>query len=197
MQNIDENPLVRFMARRRTTFTWLVPIAMAIAAWFWGHPSWLVFGLGVVLLILGEMMRFWAAGTIYKDNVVATSGPYAFVRNPLYFGSLLMAFGYASMSGLGPVGLVACVGLFTIFHLAAIVSEESFLKAKFGAPYLEYLTHVPRLIPRPIPYRAPQNEPQCFSWKQVLYNREPVTAAITALSAVAFGVLQLIKLHHY
>lgn len=167
-----------------------------IAAWFFGryHPKQAA--VGVLLLLLGELVRFWAAGCIHKDNVIATTGPYAFVRNPLYFGSFLLALGYAAMAGLGWIGLVVIWGLFMAFHLAAIVTEEAYLKEAFGEPYLVYLRHVPRLWPRLLPYRAEGAEPVTFSWKQVVYNREPTTALVTLAAAVIFGIVQYWHLVH-
>jgi len=191
--SVADNSLVKFLARKRTTFTWLIPLCLAVATWFVGKTNWKFYAAGVVLLVLGEAVRFWAAGTISKDNTVATTGPYGFVRNPLYFGSLLLAVGYGLMCGLGWLGLVVCVVLFAVFHLAAIVCEENFLKGKFGDPYLAYLSHVPRILPRLLPYHGVGDEDGSFSWRQVVYNREPITAIVTTLTAVAFGVLQYLK----
>jgi hypothetical protein len=75
--------------------------------------------------------------------------------------------------------------------MAAILYEEEFLKEKFGAPYELYLTRVPRLIPMPRRKDSLQAKAQ-FSWDQVKFNREPTTAAITLITAVLFGVLQVI-----
>lgn len=146
-----------------------------------------------MLLILGEVVRFWAAGCIHKDNVVATSGPYAFVRNPLYFGSFLLSLGYGALSGLRFVGIIGVFALFLVFHLAAIFTEEPSLKAAFGEPYLEYMRHVPRLLPRLLPYQPVDKQESTFAWSQVVYNREPTTALITFATAVIFGLIQYTK----
>ena len=175
-----------FLVRRRTVFTWIVP-ALLLLAVFTLHPprdvaAW---AIGVLLVALGEAVRFWAAGYISKDAVIATGGPYAFVRNPLYFGSLLLSVGYGLVSGFGWVGVVLLVALYLVFHLAAIIYEEGFLKVKFGQPYLDYLGRVPRLIP----YRGRcTTGTGAFSWAQALKNREQVSA----LFALVFvGLLSL------
>ena len=144
-----------------------------------------------MLSLCGELIRVWAAGTIHKDDTIAEVGPYGLVRNPLYLGSLLIAVGVSVMSGIGPIAWVVILLLFLLFHIAAILYEEQFLRQKFGAPYEEYLSRVPRLIPIPLKLSKSAGS-TVFSWDQVKYNREPTTAAITLFTAVLYGVLQVI-----
>ena len=128
-----ENPESRkppFLVRRRTVFTWIIPVILLActlclhprhAGWdahFAGLCAYLV---GIALVVCGEIVRFWAAGYIAKDAEFATGGPYAHVRNPLYFGSLLLAVGYGLVSGLGLPAVLIMVALFLVFHLAAIL----------------------------------------------------------------------------
>jgi len=160
-----------------------VPILL-LAATLRLHPN--DFGLigystGVVFVIMREVVRFWAAGYIAKDSVIASGGPYAFVRNPLYFGSLLLSIGYGLVSGFGLLGIVVMVGFYLLFHLAAIYYEEGFLKAKFGQVYLDYFNRVPRLIPSVTPRTTGEGQ---YEWKQALYNREQ-TSALFAFILVA------------
>lgn len=182
-------PRPPFLVRRRTVFTWIVPLLLLVAVLLL-HPAkdWKVWGAGVVIVILGEIVRFWAAGYISKDAVVATGGPYAFVRNPLYFGSLLLSIGYGLVSGLGWIGVLVLVALYLLFHLAAILYEEQFLKAKFGQPYLDYLARVPRLLPSPWPRTRGTGG---FSWAQAVKNREP-TSALFALIFVLLLSLRFV-----
>ena len=195
-QSQSQNPPVPpagppFLVRRRTVFTWVVPILLLLAV-FTLHPAHNVraWAAGVALVVLGEVVRFWAAGYISKDAAIATGGPYAFVRNPLYFGSLLLSVGYGLVSGFGWAGVLILVALYLVFHLAAILYEEGFLKAKFGQPYLDYLGRVPRLIPSPWPRTTGAG---AFSWAQALKNREQVSA----LFALVFvGLLSLRFLIH-
>jgi protein-S-isoprenylcysteine O-methyltransferase Ste14 len=188
---MNVHPIHNFLVKKRTTFTWLIPVGLFAASWFWGHRNLTLFAVGICFSLIGEAVRIWAAGTIHKDNTIAEVGPYGFVRNPLYFGSFLIAVGVAIMSGVGPIAWAVIIALFLLFHLAAILYEERFLKEKFGAPYELYLTRVPRLFPVPR-RRQHTNETSRFSWDRVNYNREPTTAAITLLTIVLFGVLQLV-----
>jgi protein-S-isoprenylcysteine O-methyltransferase Ste14 len=179
-----------FLVRRRTVFTWLVPLLLLLVAWRANRHDggWAAYSAGLALVVLGEAVRFWAAGYIAKDSAIATGGPYAFVRNPLYFGSGLLAVGYGLISGLGWWGVGAMLALFLLFHLAAISYEESFLKARFGAPYLDYLRRVPRLLPSPWPRTAGRGH---YDWSQALRNREHLSA-LFALIFVALLSLRFL-----
>lgn len=170
-----------FLVRRRTVFTWLAPLCLLAASLIFDRRAggWAAFWGGVALVVLGEVVRFWAAGYIAKDTEIATSGPYAHVRNPLYFGSFLLAIGYGLVSGLGWWGVGAMVALFLLFHLSAISYEETFLKSRFGGPYKEYLRRVPRLLPSPWP--RTKGGSGHFEWAQAVRNREPISALFALL----------------
>lgn len=180
-----------FLVRRRTVFTWLAPLALLAASLIFNRRDggWAAFGAGVALVVLGEIVRFWAAGYIAKDTEIATGGPYAHVRNPLYFGSFLLAIGYGLVSGLGWWGVGAMVVLFLLFHLSAIAYEETFLKSRFGGPYKEYLRRVPRLLPSPWP--RTKGGSGHFEWAQAVRNREPISA-LFALIFVALLSLRFL-----
>ncbi len=182
----DPTPAMKppFLVRRRTVFTWLVPLLLLALSLTLrrNDGGWAAYAAGIALVVLGEIVRFWSAGYIAKDAEITTGGPYAYVRNPLYFGSLLLAVGYGLISGLGLWGVGLMVGLFLVFHLAAILYEESFLTAKFGAPYLDYVRRVPRLLPSPLPRTTGAGR---FEWAQALKNREQTSASF----ALAFVLL--------
>jgi len=173
-----------FLVRRRTVFTWLVPLLLIISVFLLHRQDggYISLGVGIGLVFLGEVVRFWAAGYIAKDAIVTTGGPYGHVRNPLYFGSLLLCIGYGLISGLGWRVVVVLLVLFLVFHLAAISYEEKFLTGKFGAPYTDYLARVPRLIPSPWPRTRGEGS---FAWSKAFENREH----ISALFAVVFVII--------
>lgn len=179
-----------FLVRRRTVFTWLIPLLLLALslAFHKNYGGWAAYGIGIGFVVLGEIVRFWSAGYIAKDAVIATGGPYAHVRNPLYFGSLLLAVGYGLVSGLGAWGVLFTVTLFLVFHLAAILYEEKFLTQKFGQPYLEYVQRVPRLLPSPWPRTTGTGS---FTWAQSLKNREQ-TSALFALIFVLLLSLRFV-----
>lgn len=108
---------------------------------------------GVAVVLLGQVIRFWAAGSIegYRSETVnanrlVTWGPFGVVRNPLYLGNGLIGLGWSLISG--PVAVPVFCGVFLVLYgLLIIPYEENFLKERFGEAYLEYVSRTPRLLP--------------------------------------------------
>jgi protein-S-isoprenylcysteine O-methyltransferase Ste14 len=152
----------------------------------WARPQPILYAVGLLLAAAGAAVRIWAAGTLHKSRQVTTSGPYAWVRHPLYLGSFLIAFGYMLMSGRWQAVAIG-VPLFLLFHGAAITIEEKMLLKLFGQEYADYARAVPRLLPR----RLPANGGPAmgtFSWERVLYNREPFNLIGVLILAALFGL---------
>ncbi len=132
----------------------LVPVILytAFSRPHWPLDSWTTFGLdcvGWLLFLLGAAWRWWATLYIggHKDSLLAQSGPYSMTRNPLYFGTLLLAMSAAFLTQ----SLAFGVGLTCVAYLylrITIPNEENRLLAKFGLEYETYLTRVPRFWPR-------------------------------------------------
>ena len=100
---------------------------------------------GLLVCFVGAGIRFWASGFLRKNNRLAVGGPYAHVRNPLYFGTWLMALGIGlSTSSWIFVGLLAVI-FPSVYHYV-ILGEEEKLERIFGAPYRRYLELVPRFF---------------------------------------------------
>jgi hypothetical protein len=109
------------------------------------HPSvhsllWSLLGT-----VPGVLLRAYASGYVTKNTELTTTGPYAYTRNPLYLGSMLIAFGFAVAAHSWWVALALAV-LFALIYLPTIRSEEEFLRGHFS-DYDEYSSRVPRLIP--------------------------------------------------
>ncbi|MFH0876871.1 MAG: isoprenylcysteine carboxylmethyltransferase family protein [Candidatus Omnitrophota bacterium] len=101
---------------------------------------------GAVVILIGMAVRFWASGYIRKSRELATAGPYAHTRNPLYLGNFIIGLGVCVVST--NVGLVVYYAIvFTLVYLGTIKEEEEVLAEKFGPPYKDYLRHVPRFWP--------------------------------------------------
>ncbi|OPZ61301.1 MAG: hypothetical protein BWY88_00295 [Synergistetes bacterium ADurb.Bin520] len=121
--------------------------------------------LGVIPLVGGQLLRFWAAGTIgrYRGEEVGavqlvTWGPYAFVRNPLYLGNAAIGLGWAIMANSPEVLGVFLLAFLAIYGGAIIPYEESFLEKKFGPAFRAYRDRTPMFFPRlPFPkkWRGP------------------------------------------
>ena len=115
---------------------WRVPLGFAFAvvvAWI-ATPTPLTLAWGLPIAVLGEALRIWAAGHLEKSREVTRSGPYRFLRHPLYVGSSLIGLGLAVASGSAIVGLVVAAYLGTTIT-AAILTENAFLRQTFGADY--------------------------------------------------------------
>jgi protein-S-isoprenylcysteine O-methyltransferase Ste14 len=103
----------------------------------------------LALVLPGLWLRGYAAGYVKKNRELTQTGPYAYTRNPLYLGSMLMAAGFAVALLSWPVALVLTVG-FVAIYVPVIASEERFLRATFP-DFDNYCRRVPRLIPRIMP----------------------------------------------
>jgi protein-S-isoprenylcysteine O-methyltransferase Ste14 len=106
----------------------------------------------LILVLPGLWLRAYASGYVKKNQELAMTGPYAYTRNPLYLGSMLIAFGFALAVLSWPVALALAIG-FCVVYIPVIASEERFLRATFPA-FEAYSRRVPRLIPRLIPRPA-------------------------------------------
>jgi len=97
----------------------------------------------------GVWLRGYAAGYVRKNAELTTTGPYAHTRNPLYLGSMMIAFGFAAAAGSWIILILLAV-LFAVIYLPTIKSEEEYLRGHF-AGFDEYASRVPRLLPRLTP----------------------------------------------
>ena len=162
-------------------------------AWFGGvfiflnaHISDTSFRWGAPFVMVGELLRLWASGHLEeKGRKLATAGPFAYLRNPLYAGNFLMGLGVVTISGRILNGFLFLPG-FWILYRGTIRKEEERLRERFGESYLDYSREVPRLLPRLTPY--PSREKASFQWKFLLKHREHVT--VTAL-ILCFAVIYL------
>ncbi len=125
-----------------------VPLGFLFAVfYFWlARPSWRSMALGAILVVPGLLVRAVASGHVRKNESLATSGPYAYTRNPLYLGSLLIGVGFAVAARSWWVGVVLVVMFFAIY-LPVIRDEEAFLQQRFSE-FDEYARRVPRMFPR-------------------------------------------------
>jgi protein-S-isoprenylcysteine O-methyltransferase Ste14 len=131
------------MARRAR-----VPLGFVTAAVFlvFAHPTGRTLAWGLVLVVPGLWLRGYAAGYVKKNAELTRTGPYAYTRNPLYLGSMGIAFGVAIAAGRWWLGILLAA-MFLLIYVPTILSEETFLRAHF-ADFDEYARRVPRLLPR-------------------------------------------------
>jgi protein-S-isoprenylcysteine O-methyltransferase Ste14 len=135
-------PYADAVARLRVPSGFLIVI---VFGWF-SRPTAESMAVGIPVSLLGLALRAWAAGCLAKNQQLATGGPYAYTRNPLYIGTLLVAAGLA-IAARSP-GLAALfVVVFLLVYLPVIQNEEQHLRQIFPE-YAAYAERVPALFPR-------------------------------------------------
>jgi protein-S-isoprenylcysteine O-methyltransferase Ste14 len=148
------------------------------------RPSALSILLALPLVLGGEALRLWASGHIEKTRRLATGGPYAHTRNPLYLGSMLLALGFATAAASSWV-VVAAAAYLLAFYPSVIREEASFLRQTFPDEYGEWARDVPLFLPR-INGAGPRQT--TFSWSRVSANREwRAAAAVPVVMALLWA----------
>jgi protein-S-isoprenylcysteine O-methyltransferase Ste14 len=151
---------------------WRVPLGFATgAAALWlAHPTWSSLAAGAAVAASGESVRLWAAGHLEKNREVTSSGPYRWVRHPLYVGSAIMGVGIAIAAA--DLRVAALVALYVaVVMTAAVRHEEAWLAERFGGDYRDYSEG-------PV---APAGRP--FSWHRALVTNREYRAAFGLLIA--------------
>ena len=134
------------------------------------HTSESGFRIGVPVSMAGMLLRSWASGYIEKKSVkLATDGPFAHVRNPLYIGNFLIGLGLVVIVQNLCTAAIFLIG-FGVLYYRTIRKEEKHLADYIGEPYRCYCLAVPRLLPRITPY--PGRERTSFRWRLLLKHRE-------------------------
>lgn len=156
-----------------------VGIAFLIVLTIVGQPLPDLYYWGVGFAVLGIAIRLWASGHVKKDKVLATTGPYAFVRHPLYVGNHLITLGFCLASGLWWSFLV-WIALGFFYYPQTIAHEDRLLARLFPGQWEPWAQRTRALIPRLTPY--PSNQTSEWSFQQSLRkNGEPIIAALLLL----------------
>lgn len=134
----------------RLRLVWLLIIPFLWLA----RPTPATLAAGAGLAALGLLIRAWAAGYLRKEETLATTGPYAHTRNPLYLGSFFLGLGITVAGGQWVFVLLFVLFFFWVYG-ATMRGEAELLTELFGDDYRHYAAHVPLFLPRPTPYRAP------------------------------------------
>lgn len=147
---------------------------------------------GLIEILPGLWIRALASGHVRKNESLATSGPYAYTRNPLYLGSLLIGIGFVIASRSWWVG-VALVVMFFAIYVPVIRGEEQFLRQKFPE-FTQYERRVPRIWPRIRPWSAHDASGSRFALDLYLKHRE-YNALLGAIAIVAILAFELFLFH--
>jgi len=129
---------------------------LGISYLIFARPTPLTLAVGGMIALVGVIVRGWASGHISKNERLATSGPYAHTRNPLYFGSFLIAAGFAVAAHWALLLLV--VAFFVLIYAPTMQRERANISGRFPAEYELYAANVPAFVPRPTPWKATHPE---------------------------------------
>jgi len=134
-----------------------VPVGFifAIVFVFLARPTRTSLIVGALVLLPGLVLRGLASGHVQKDKQLTTSGPYAYTRNPLYLGSLMLATGFAIAARSWWIVAIMIV-MFAVIYVPVIAGEERYLRRTFPG-YDDYARHVPRMLPRLTRYGSQQS----------------------------------------
>jgi len=157
-------------------------LLVAVFAWFARPtPTWMAAGIPISLA--GLALRAWAAGCLAKNQQLATGGPYAHTRNPLYLGTMLVATGLAVAAHSAGLGALTAA-VFVFIYLPVIQLEEQHLRRLFPE-YSTYAEAVPALWPRlrPVAWQGAAGFRAALYWRNQEYN---------ALAGFACGLAFLI-----
>lgn len=144
---------------------------LAIAVLFFARPTPLSILAGAIVGVFGLAFRALAAGYLHKQSVLTVTGPYAYTRNPLYFGSAILALGAGIATRSWISAMLLCI-YFGLFYSIVMRREENELRTNHGEAFEEYARAVRLFIPRLTPTKLPASSPGSFSFRQYMKNHE-------------------------
>ena len=169
-----------------------VPMGFAFTVLFlWlARPSVVSMLWSLLLVVPGVWLRGYASGYVKKNAELAVTGPYAYTRNPLYLGSIMIAFGFAAASRSWSVaGLL--VALFAVIYIPVIRGEEEFLRGAFPE-FAAYARRVPRLLPRLSPAGLALRDVERGGFSAELYRKhreyQALAGAVGLYAALALRI---------
>jgi protein-S-isoprenylcysteine O-methyltransferase Ste14 len=156
-----------FFARWRVRLSY--PLAVVVL-WL-ARPTPKSILTGAVVGTIGLWVRASAAGHLRKQEVLTTTGPYAYTRNPLYLGSFILTIGAAIAAHSWPSALILFC-YFALFYSFVMRREEGELYQRHGDAFREYARAVPLFLPRLTPAKLASATAAPFSFAQYKRNRE-------------------------
>jgi len=181
------NDAAKWIARWRVRLGY----PLAIVVLFFACPNWKSVLIGAAIGAFGLWLRAYAAGYLKKQEVLTTTGPYAFTRNPLYLGSAVLAAGAAWAMHSRISGSVLGV-YFAVVYYIVMRREEGELRGHFGDAFEHYARTVPLFFPRISPAKIEGSSAGAFSFAQYKKNHEyQATVGFFFLLAVLMAIRRL------
>ena len=179
------------------------PIPFLVVMVIFARPTIASLAGGFAVLLLGELIRFWGVSIAGSETrttgkvggtFLITNGPFAYVRNPLYVGNMLMYAGIGIMSmALFPWLLIVAVAWFYLQYYLIVTNEEEYLRGQFGAEYTEYCRNVRRFIPRLTPYHPSVPSPKNVNPAEGLASERRTLQAIV-LVVCAIVIIYVVRM---
>jgi protein-S-isoprenylcysteine O-methyltransferase Ste14 len=144
-------------------------------------------------ILAGLFLRSWANGYAIKLEKLTTSGPYAFVRHPLYLGTMLLTLGFIIMLKIYYLGILFLLIMIGVYY-QTIKKEEEMLEQKFKSEYINYKKHVPAIMPTVFPY--PEGEKWSFSLKRLIKSQEYKLFLWMIIMVIAFHLKDEFLIEH-
>ena len=190
----SKTAFLRLMQRIRVPIGFLMGPLMLLSA----TPIWNSIAIGGVIAIIGLAIRGWASGHLRKNESLATTGPYAYTRNPLYLGTLVMGTGVAIGAGTFWFTFLFVL-LYLLVYTPVMIAEAATMSELFPQGYDQYRENVPLLFPRLTPWEGSKSDPakedlkSAFDLSRYLRHRE-YRAAIGLIVIIGLLVAKLLLL---
>ena len=165
--------IIRNLRHHEASRQWFAVLFVLLVS-LMGEPHQLPLLIGAGIAAVGTLIRLWASGHVMKNKELATDGPYAYVRHPLYVGNILLLLGFSIASSLW-WSYALMIALLFFYYPPTIAYEDNKLKNFFGEPWIEWSKTTHALIPS-MPNRSANNE-EGTSWsfkKSLVQNGEPI-----------------------
>jgi protein-S-isoprenylcysteine O-methyltransferase Ste14 len=172
---------LRYHEASRQVFAIVLIILFAVM----GHPTVpVLYYAGLALIVAGMWIRMWASGHVKKNKVLATDGPYAYVRHPLYVGNILLLAGFVLAAQLIWAAVLVAVFLW-FYYPPAIDYEDRKLHNLFGEEWERWRLNTKALIPtKPQAGSARLSGKSDWSFKQsLMQNGEPLIVLLVIICA--------------
>ncbi len=182
-EEIKDVPIVKKNWIKKPTWRNIGLLIIVFLLYYYARPTKLSFVVGGFMVILGELIRLWAAGYLMKNKKLVVVGPYAYIRDPLYLGSLLILSGLSVTARNWYILALVLVAFFGFYLPRKIKIETARLENIFGEEYREYKNNVRSIIPRLTPFRDTGEK---WEFKQIFHNSEHATGLVVLLAWLAF-----------
>ncbi len=180
--------LADFFARWRVRLGYFLAIVLLLLA----RPTPKTILLGGIVGLFGLLIRAYAAGYLHKQKILTITGPYAYTRNPLYFGSSFLAIG-AAIAMCSWTGGILLVVYFALVYSFVMRREERELRGQHPSSFDAYAASVPLFFPRLFAQKQPGEASGAFAWAQYKKNHEYEATVGFVLLLVALMVIWRVR----